>query len=208
MSANFEELISKVKEYGKKKVSVAVAEDAPILEAVEEARKQGFADAILVGDEAKIREIAAGLNIDLTPYEIINEPDHWQAALKAVKLAHDGVADMYMKGLIDTKSFYTGKPLSHVCCFEVKGIKQLLFLTDVAFMTYPTLEDKVHIIENTVEVVHACGIECPKVAPLAAVEVVNPKMPVTVEAAELTKMNEEGKITGCIVWPSVYGSGN
>ena len=210
MSANFEELISKVKEYGKKKVSVAVAEDAPILEAVEEARKQGFADAILVGDEAKIREIAAGLNIDLAPYEIINEPDHWQAALKAVKLAHDGVADMYMKGLIDTKSFLksildkevglrTGKPLSHVCCFEVKGIKQLLFLTDVAFMTYPTLEDKVHIIENTVEVVHACGIECPKVAPLAAVEVVNPKMPVTVEAAELTKMNEEGKITGCIV---------
>ena len=64
MSANFEELISKVKEYGKKKVSVAVAEDAPILEAVEEARKQGFADAIQVGDEAKIREIAAGLNID------------------------------------------------------------------------------------------------------------------------------------------------
>ena len=109
MSANFEELISKVKEYGKKKVSVAVAEDAPILEAVEEARKQGFADAILVGDEAKIREIAAGLNIDLAPYEIINEPDHWQAALKAVKLAHDGVADMYMKGLIDTKSFWTRK---------------------------------------------------------------------------------------------------
>ena len=97
MSANFEELISKVKEYGKKKVSVAVAEDAPILEAVEEARKQGFADAILVGDEAKIREIAAGLNIDLTPYEIINEPDHWQAALKAVKLAHDGVSDSWIQ---------------------------------------------------------------------------------------------------------------
>ncbi|MDO4293899.1 MAG: phosphate butyryltransferase [Eubacteriales bacterium] len=210
MSMNFEELISKVRECGKKKVSVAVAEDAPILEAVEEARRQGFADAILVGDEEKIREIAADLKIDLTPYEIINEPDHWQAALKAVKLAHDGVADMYMKGLIDTKSFLksildkevglrTGKPLSHVCCFEVKGVKQLLFLTDVAFITYPTLEDKVHIIENTVEVCHACGIPCPKVAPLAAVEVVNPKMPVTVEAAELTKMNQEGKITGCIV---------
>ena len=210
MSENFEELFSKVKTCGKKKVSVAVAQDAPILEAVEEARKQGFADAILVGDEEKIRAIAAELNIDLAPYEIINEPDNWQAALKAVKLAHDGEADMYMKGLIDTKSFLkslldkevglrTGKPLSHVCCFEVKGVNQLLFLTDVAFMTYPTLEDKVHIIENTVEVAHACGIECPKVAPLAAVEVVNPKMPVTVEAAELTKMNEEGKITGCIV---------
>ena len=83
--------------------------------------------------------------------------------------------------------------------FEVKGIEQLLFLTDVAFMTYPTLEDKVHIIENTVAVAHACGVECPKVAPLAAVEVVNPKMPCTVDADELRKMNAEGKITGCVV---------
>jgi len=117
---------------------------------------------------------------------------------------------MYMKGLIDTKNFLksvldkevglrTGKPLSHVCVFEVKGVDHLLFLTDVAFMTYPTLEDKVAIIENTVEVCHACGINEPKVAPIAAVEVVNPKMPCTVDAAELVKMNEEGKITGCIV---------
>ena len=87
----------------------------------------------------------------------------------------------------------TGHTLSHVAVFEVKGIEQLLFLTDVAFMTYPTLEDKVHIIENTVAVAHACGVECPKVAPLAAVEVVNPKMPCTVDADELRKMNAEGK---------------
>ena len=210
MITNFEGLISKVKECSKKTVSVAVAEDDAVLEAVQAARDQGIADAILVGDEAKIREIGASLNMNMDEYQIIDEPDHWQAALKAVKLAHDGVADMYMKGLLDTKSFLksildkevglrTGRPLSHVAVFEVKGIRQLLFLTDVAFITYPTLEDKVHIIENTVEVAHACGLECPKVAPLAAVEVVNPKMPATVEAAELTKMNDEGKITGCIV---------
>lgn len=210
MITNFDGLISKVKECSKKKVAVAVAQDDAVLEAVQAAKEQGIADAILVGDEEKIKEIAASLNIDLSDYEIINEPDPWQAALTAVKLAHDGVADMYMKGLIDTKSFLksildkevglrTGKPLSHVAVFEVEGIKQLLFLTDVAFMTYPTLEDKVHIIENTVEVAHACGLECPKVAPLAAVEVVNPKMPATVDAAELTKMNLEGKITGCII---------
>ena len=66
-------------------------------------------------------------------------------------------------------------------------------------MTYPTLEDKVNIIQNTIPVCNACGIENPKVAPLAAVEVVNPKMPVTVEADELTKMCQEGKITGCVV---------
>ncbi len=207
---NFEDLIAKVKTCGKQKLAVAAAEDDAVLEAVDAAHKQGIADAILVGDEAAIRKIAGELNIDLSDYEIINEPDKVQASLKAVKLAHDGVANMYMKGLLDTKTFLksvldkevglrTGHTLSHVAVFEVKGIEQLLFLTDVAFMTYPTLEDKVHIIENTVAVAHACGVECPKVAPLAAVEVVNPKMPCTVDADELRKMNAEGKITGCVV---------
>ena len=203
---NFEDLIAKVKTCGKQKLAVAAAEDDAVLEAVDAAHKQGIADAILVGDEAAIRKIAGELNIDLSDYEIINEPDKVQASLKAVKLAHDGVANMYMKGLLDTKTFLksvldkevglrTGHTLSHVAVFEVKGIEQLLFLTDVAFMTYPTLEDKVHIIENTVAVAHACGVECPKVAPLAAVEVVNPKMPCTVDADELRQMNAEGKIT-------------
>lgn len=193
-----------------KKIAVAAAQDSAVLEAVREAKAQGIADAVLVGDEAKIREIAAGLDMDLTGYRIIDEPDLVQASLKAVKLARDGEVDMYMKGLVDSKNFLksvldkevglrTGGPLSHVCVFDIPGIDRLLFLTDVAFMTYPTLEDKVNIIKNTVPVCRACGIENPKVAPLAAVEVVNPKMPVTVEAAELTKMCEEGQITGCIV---------
>ena len=210
MITSFAELISKVKECEKKKVSVAVAQDDAVLEAVAAARDQGIADAVLVGDQAKIEAIAASIGVDLSGFEIIDEPDMQQAALKAVQLAHDGVVDMYMKGLVDTKGFLksvlnkevglrTGKPLSHVAVFEVEGVEQLLFLTDVAFMTYPTLEDKAHIIENTVEVAHACGLECPKVAPLAAVEVVNPKMPATVDAAELTKMNQEGKLPGCIV---------
>ena len=148
---NFEDLIAKVKTCGKQKLAVAAAEDDAVLEAVDAAHKQGIADAILVGDEAAIRKIAAELNIDLSDYEIINEPDKVQASLKAVKLAHDGVANMYMKGLLDTKTFLksvldkevglrTGNTLSHVAVFEVKGIEQLLFLTDVAFMTYPTLE--------------------------------------------------------------------
>lgn len=210
MSKGFNDLVAKAGTGERKRVSVAVAQDAPVLEAVRAAKERNIADAILVGDEAKIREVAASINMNLDGYEIINETDDFQAALTAVKLVHDGKADMYMKGLIDTKSFLksvldkevglrTGKTLSHVCVFEIQGIDHLLFLTDVAFMTYPSLEDKVHIIENTVEIAHACGIECPKVAPIAAVEVVNPKMPVTVEAAELTKMCEEGKITGCIV---------
>lgn len=210
MSKNFDELLSKVSTCGKKVVSVAAAQDKAVLEAVKAAKERGIADAILVGDEAMIREIAAELGMDLSEYEIINEPDIVQASLTAVKLVHDGKADMYMKGLLDSKTFLksildkevglrTGKALSHVCVFEIPGIDRLLFLTDVAFMPYPTLEDKVSIIEYTVNVAKACGVEVPKVAPLAAVEVVNPKMPVTVEADELTKMCEEGKIQGCIV---------
>ncbi len=210
MKQGFDEIIAKVKECGKKTVAVSVAQDSAVLEAVKEAKERGIADAILVGDEAQIREIAASINMDLTGFEIINEPDMIQASLTAVKLAHDGKVDMYMKGLIDTKNFLksvldkevglrTGGALSHVAVFEVPGISQLLFLTDVAFMTYPTLEDKVHIINNTVPVCNACGIDMPKIAPLAAVEVVNPKMPATVDAAELTRMCEAGELKNCIV---------
>jgi len=210
MSKTFAELISKLDPDKMKKVAVAVAQDSAVIEAVRAAKDRKIADAILVGDEAKIKAIAKDINIDISDFTIINKEDVTEAALTAVKLVHDGEADMYMKGIIDTKGFLksvldkevglrTGKPLSHVCVFDVKGIDHLLFLTDVAFMPYPTLEDKVAIINNTLQITKACGIECPKIAPLAAVEVVNPKMPVTVEAAELTRMNKEGEITGCIV---------
>ena len=210
MSKNFTDLLSKVSKCDKKKLSVAVAQDKAVLEAVKAAKERDIADAILVGDEAKIIEIGESLGMNMADYTIINEPDDIAASLKAVKLVHDGEADMYMKGLIDTKNFLksvldkdcglrTGKPLSHVAVFELPGFDRLLFLADVAFIPYPTLEDKANIINYAVDVAHACGVECPKVAPLAAVEVVNPKMPATVEAAELTRMNEEGEITGCIV---------
>lgn len=210
MNKGFDALLEKISTCSRKKIAVAVAQDDAVLEAVKAAKEREIADAILVGDADKIKEIAASLNMDLSEFEIIDVKDTTEAALTAVKLVHDGKADMYMKGLIDTKGFLksvldkevglrTGKALSHVAVFEIEGFDQLLFLTDVAFIPYPTLEDKVDIINNTVEVCHACGVECPKVAPLAAVEVVNPKMQATVDAAELTKMNGEGKITGCIV---------
>lgn len=210
MSKTFDDLISKVSAFDMKKVSVAVAQDSAVLEAVKAAKERGIADAVLVGDESKIKAVAAEIGMDLSGFEIIHVEDDIEASLTAVKLVHDGKADMYMKGLIDTKNFLksvlnkevglrTGSALSHVCVFDIKGLDHLLFLTDVAFIPYPTLEDKVNIINNTLEITRACGIENPKVAPLAAVEVVNPKMPATVEAAELTKMCQEGAITGCVV---------
>ena len=164
-----------------------------------------------MGDEAQIREIAASIHMNLNDFEVVNEPDVAAAALKAVELVHNKQADILLKGYLDTKLFLksvlnkevglrTGKMMSHVCVFEIEGIDRLLFFTDVAFNTYPTLEEKVHIIENTVEVAKACGIECPKVAPLCAVEVVNPKMQPTVDAQALTEMCERGEIKGCQVY--------
>ena len=209
MSKSFEELISKANQKTLKKVSVSNAQDEPVLQAVKAAKEQNIATAILVGDEAKIREIAASIDMDLTDFEIINEPDTEAAALKAVELVHNGKADILLKGLLETKTFLksvlnkevglrTGKMLSHVCVFEIEGINRLLFFTDVAFNTYPTLADKVNIINNAVEVAHECGIECP--APLCAVETVNPKMQPTVDADNLTKMYEGGDFKGCQIY--------
>lgn len=211
MSKSFEELISKANQKTLKKVSVSNAQDEPVLQAVKAAKEQNIATAILVGDETRIREIAASIDMDLTDFEIINEPDTEAAALKAVELVHNGKADILLKGLLETKTFLksvlnkevglrTGKMLSHVCVFEIEGINRLLFFTDVAFNTYPTLADKVNIINNAVEVAHACGIECPKVAPLCAVETVNPKMQPTVDADNLTKMYEGGDFKGCQIY--------
>ena len=211
MSKSFEELISKANQKTLKKVSVSNAQDEPVLQAVKAAKEQNIATAILVGDEAKIREIAASIDMDLADFEIINEPDTEAAALKAVELVHNGKADILLKGLLETKTFLksvlnkevglrTGKMLSHVCVFEIEGINRLLFFTDVAFNTYPTLADKVNIINNAVEVAHACGIECPKVAPLCEVETVNPKMQPTVDADNLTKMYEGGDFKGCQIY--------
>jgi phosphate butyryltransferase len=210
MSKNFDDILAKLKTASTKKMSVAVAQDTHVLEAVKIAKERGIVDSILVGDKELIEEKAKEVGMNLADFEIIDVKDTIEAARTAVSLVHDGKADIYMKGALESRDFLksvldkevglrTGRPLSHVCVFEIPGIDRLLFLTDVAFMPYPTLEDKKVIIEYTVDVARACGVDCPKVAPLAAVEVVNPKMPVTVEAAELTRMNEEGEIKNCIV---------
>ena len=210
MTKNFEGLLSKVNDCEIKKLAVAVAQDKPVLEAVKLAKERGIANAILVGDEDQIRSIGAEIGMNMDDYRIIDEKDVVEASLKAVKLVHDGEADMYMKGILPTGTFLksvlnkevglrTGKPLSHVCVFEIPSLDKLLFLTDVAFMPYPTLDDKKCMIDYTVDVARACGVDDPKVAVLAAVETVNEKMPCTVEAAELSKMNDNGEITGCVV---------
>ena len=105
MSKTFADLIARVNDCGMKTVSVAVAQDSAVLEAVVAAKERKIANAILVGDEKKIREIADSLKMDLSGFEIINVEDMTEAAHMAVNLVHEGRADMYMKGLIDTKGF-------------------------------------------------------------------------------------------------------
>lgn len=210
MSKNFDDLFSKLKVAQIKKLSVAVAQDEPVLEAVKAAKDRGIANAILVGDKSKIEEVASKIDMDLTDFEIIHEEDVKKATLKAIQLVSSGEADMVMKGLIDTATFLrsvlnkevglrTGKLMSHVSVFEIKGIDRLILLTDAAFNTYPDLKQKVQIINNSVMVANACGIENPKVAPICAVEIVNTDMPATVDAALLSKMSDRGQIKECIV---------
>ena len=202
MSKNFDDLFSKLKVAQIKKLSVAVAQDEPVLEAVKAAKDRGIADAILVGDKSKIEEVASKIDMDLTDFEIIHEEDVKKATLKAIQLVSNGEADMVMKGLIDTATFLRSvlnKLMSHVSVFEIKGIDRLILLTDAAFNTYPDLKQKVQIINNSVMVANACGIKNPKVAPICAVEIVNTDMPATVDAALLSKMSDRGQIKGCIV---------
>jgi phosphate butyryltransferase len=210
MSRNFNDLLLKLKSISTKKVAVAVAQDEPVLEAIKEVKSKGIADAVLVGNEKEIQEIAQKIDMDLSQFEIIHEADIKKAVLLAVELVSTGKADMVMKGLVDTATFLrsvlnkevglrTGNLMSHVAVFEIEGIDRLILLTDAAFNTYPDLKAKVQIINNSVMVAKACGIDNPKVAPICAVEVVNPDMPATVDAALLSKMSDRGQIKGCIV---------
>lgn len=210
MIKNFKELLKKASEQPTKKVAVAVAEDKPVLEAVKDAYEKGIADAVLVGNVDKIKPIAEEINMDLSKFELVDVKDMKKAALKAVELVSTGKADMVMKGLVDTANFLravlnkevglrTGKLMSHVAVFEISKFDRLIFLTDAAFNMYPELKDKVDIIGNAVSVAHAVGIEMPKVAPICAVEVINPAMQPTLDAAALSKMSDRGQIKGCIV---------
>lgn len=210
MIKSFDDVLKRVKVNGIKKVAVAVAQDVPVLEAIRDARKMDIADAILVGEKVKIEAAAETVGLDLKQFEIIDEPNNVLAAKKAVELVSSGRADMVMKGLVDTATFLkavldkekglrTGKVLSHVAVFDIPALQRIIIVTDAAMNIAPDLMTKKQILENAVSVAKGIGIETPKVAVVAAVEVVNPDMQPTLDAAVLSKMNDRGQIKGCIV---------
>jgi len=207
---SFEELIQKVKTLEPKTIAVAAAQDEDVLLSVENARRLGIANAVLVGDKAEIVKIAAKNNIDVNNFTIIDVQDKEEACRIAVGLVRQGKAALPMKGFVETPSILkavlssefglrTGNLISHVGVLEVSGFGRLFLVSDSAMTIAPTLENKVDIINNSVRVAHALGIEVPKIAVLCAVENVNAKMPATLDAEMLTRMNEDGRITGCMV---------
>jgi phosphate butyryltransferase len=210
MIKSFVDLISLAQEKGKKRLSVAVAEDKPVLEAVKAAVDLNIVQPILVGDKLKIEEISKEIGLDLSNVEIIDEKDGILAARKATELVSSEKADILMKGLIDTSiimkqvldkeiGLRTGKIISHVAVFDVNTYHKIFLVTDAAMNISPDLDQKKGIIENSVELAHALGIDIPKIAVVAAKEKVSPKMEATVHAKELADMNSNNQIKDCIV---------
>ncbi|GAU79518.1 bifunctional enoyl-CoA hydratase/phosphate acetyltransferase [Fusibacter sp. 3D3] len=211
MIKNFDELIRRVQDRPvKKKVAVVVAQDEHTLEAVFKARRDQLVDPILIGNKKEILKIANDLNEIIEDTSVIDILDDIESARKAVSMVHEGKVDVIMKGKIQTadllkavvdKAFglRTGRLISHLVFHEIHNYHKLLAMTDGGMMMYPNLEEKKQIIENAVSVFHALGYEKPNVAVLTAVEKVNPKMPETVEADLLKKMNQKGEILNCVV---------
>ncbi len=210
MIRTFKEIIESAKAKGPKTIAVAVAQDPEVLSAVNAAKKLGIAEAILVGDREEIIKASEECGIDIGTYEVIDIKDKNEASRKAVEMVSGGRAHIVMKGIVDTAivlkavldesiGLRTGNVLSHVAVFEVPGYDRLFYVTDPAMILAPSLIQKKQIIENVVQVANALGNDNPKVAVLAAVEKVNPKMQATLDAAELVKMNESGELKGCVV---------
>ena len=211
MYRNYDEIVAAVKKSAvKRTMAVAGAGDMPVIEAALHAQKENIAEPIFTGDAAKIRELLRQKDANPSDYNIVNAAAGAEAQA-AVELVKDGSANLLMKGLIETRDMLrpvvskendlrTGKLMSHVVFFgNLPRYDKLIVSTDGGMVMYPTLEDKVGIIENAVDTMLRMGYEKPKVAVLCAIEFVNPKMKESVEAAELKRMNQEGIIKNCVV---------
>lgn len=192
----------------KKRMVVAGADESHTLEAVSIAKKEGIISAILVGDSIRINEILIDLGEDCSDYEIIHNLEN--PVDIAVQLIRENKADILMKGNIQTSTLIKsvlnkdtgimkGELLSHVLFVQAPAYHKIFAVTDSAIVPNPDLNQKRAILENAVTAMLSLGYDDPKVAALTAVEVVNPKMQETVDADELKKLNQDGKIKNCIV---------
>ncbi|MEA5071907.1 MAG: bifunctional enoyl-CoA hydratase/phosphate acetyltransferase [Petrimonas sp.] len=205
------ELTEKAKQKPIRKIAVAAAEDGSVLKSIKAAMQQGLVSPVLVGNKSEIERIAQLIDFDLSQVEIIhNDNGANESAKIAVSEIKKGNAGILMKGLVSTgdllkavldkeNGLRKAAVLSHVAFFESPYYHKLFCVTDAAMNIAPDFDTKVHILNNAVEACHKLGITEPKVAVVAAVEIVNPKMEATVHAALLKEMNIKKQLQGCIV---------
>lgn len=205
-----QQVVDATKEHPIRTVAVAVAEQESVLESVRDALAGDIARPLLFGCRTDIEAKAAQVGLDLQQVEIVDQPDDLTAAAQAVLAVREGRADLLMKGQIHSDDFLrailnkeqglrTGCRMSHVFVLETLSRGKLTFVTDGAMNVAPDLCAKADIILNAVFLANCFGLECPKVGVLAAVELVNPDMPATLEAAALAKMCSRRQFPNCQV---------
>jgi phosphate acetyltransferase len=204
--ARFKELLSLGDGMPAVRCAVVHPCDMDSLRGAMDSAHHGLIVPVLVGPEARMRQLAEEGGIDLAGVEIIAVPHSHAAAEKAAELAASGAVEMLMKGSLHTDELIhavlarpelrTGRRMSHVFRFDVPLYPKPLLITDAALNIHPNLLEKVDIIQNAIDFAHIMGVECPKVAILSAVETVNPNIPSTLDAAALCKMADRGQITG------------
>jgi phosphate acetyltransferase len=206
----YQRLIDACKSMPPTPTAVAHPCDASSLEGAMEAARLGLIVPTLVGPRERILAAAAKAGIDLSQTSIVEAPHSDASAAMAVQLVREGKAEALMKGSLHTDELMaavvkrdtglrTARRVSHCFVMDVPGHDQPLIITDAAVNIAPTLEDKVHILQNAIDLAHAMGIPEVRVAILSAMETVNPKVPSTIEAAALCKMLDRGQITGALV---------
>ena len=209
--ASFEELNALcLRQQKEHTLAVVCADSEHTLDAAVAAWKAKLARPVLIGSESGIRRKLAAMQFEEElPIIDINEPE--RAVMQAIELVRNGEADAIFKGMLETATLMRaivrkengmvipGRVMSHVTMLEIPGYHKLVGVTDGALLTYPSLEQKKALIENAVEYLRGIGCEEPKVAVLAAVEKLNPKMPATVDADALRQMNESGELAGCLL---------
>jgi phosphotransacetylase len=206
-TGKYEQLLVRCRSLEPVPTAVAHPCEETALSGAMEAAAHGLITPTLVGPEARIREIARSKSIDLAKVAIVDAPHSHGSAAKAVELVRQGKAELLMKGSLHTDELLgavvaretglrTGRRLSHVFIMDVPTYHKVLLVTDAAINIAPTLEDKVDICQNAIDLAQSLGVERPKVAILAAVETVTSKMPATIDAAALCKMADRGQIKG------------
>jgi phosphotransacetylase len=209
-TGKYEQLLTRCRALAPIPTAVAHPCDSSSLSGALDAAAQGLIAPILVGPEAKIREVAAANRIDLGSIPVVDAPHSHGAAAQAVELVRTGQAELLMKGSLHTdellgavvsreRGLRTGRRMSHAFLMDVPTYHKVLVVTDAAINIAPSLEDKVDILQNAIDLAISLGVARPKVAILAAVETVNSKMPATLDAAALCKMADRGQIKGATV---------